>query len=202
MIKIKICGLTRDEDIKYVNELKPEFVGLVFAKSKRQVTLEQALKLRKNLNKEIKTVGVFVNEKVEAVKETAFASKLDILQFHGDEDMEYINNFAGFQVWKAILVKNKSDLAPVNNYKNIRLLIDSRVEGVQGGSGRAFDWNILKESDLENKIILAGGLSCKNIDRALNIVHPYAVDVSSGVEINGVKDYEKIKEFIEKVRRA
>lgn len=202
MIKVKICGLTRDEDIDYVNELKPEYIGFVFAKSKRQVTLVQALKLRKNLNKEIKTVGVFVNENVEAVKEIAFAAKLDILQFHGDEDMEYINNFTGFQVWKAIPVKNKSDLAPVHDYKNIRLLIDSKVEGAQGGSGRAFDWNILKESDLENKIILAGGLNCENIDRALRTVHPFAVDVSSGVESSGVKDYKKIKEFIEKVRRA
>ncbi|MFA6940039.1 MAG: phosphoribosylanthranilate isomerase [Clostridiaceae bacterium] len=202
MTKVKICGLTRYQDIKYVNELKPEYIGFVFAKSKRQVTLVQALELRKNLNKETKTVGVFVNESIKTVKEIAFAVKLDVLQFHGNEDREYINNFNDFEVWKALPVKNKNDLAQLDKFQNIRLLIDSKVEGAQGGSGKTFDWNILKDSNLKHKIILAGGLNCENIAKAIGIIQPYAVDVSSGVEINGIKDYQKMKEFIEKAREA
>jgi phosphoribosylanthranilate isomerase len=200
MTKIKICGLTREVDIHYVNELKPEYIGFVFAKSKRRVSADEALQLTGKLNKEINTVGVFVNESIETVKEIAYKAKLDILQFHGDEDMHYMNNFKDFEVWKALSVKNESDLQGIDEYENIRLLLDSKVEGMQGGSGKTFDWNILKKANLEHKIILAGGLNCENIAQALKTVQPYAVDVSSGVESNGFKDYEKIKEFIGKVR--
>lgn len=200
MTKIKICGLTRAIDIEYVNELKPEYIGFVFAKSKRRVTADQALEFTERLNKEIKTVGVFVNESIETVKEIAHKAKLKVLQFHGDEDMHYIKSFKGFEVWKAVSINNERDLADIEKYENIRLLLDSKVEGMQGGSGKTFDWNILKESNLEHKIILAGGLNCENIVEAMKLAQPYAVDVSSGVESNGAKDYEKIKEFIRKVR--
>jgi phosphoribosylanthranilate isomerase len=201
MTKVKICGLTRVVDIEYGNELKPEYIGFVFAKSKRQVTDEQALKLRENLAKEIKTIGVFVNERIEVVKAIAAKVDLDILQFHGNEDFQYMSQFENFEVWKALSVKDENDLLDIDKYENIRLLLDSKVEGMQGGSGKTFDWNILRKYNLENKIVLAGGLSCDNIIDALKTVQPFAVDVSSGVESNGVKDYEKIKKFIDKVRR-
>lgn len=200
MIKVKICGLTRAIDIKYVNELKPEYIGFVFAESRRRVCADTALKLRENLDKDIKAVGVFVNESIEIVREIAEKVKLDVLQFHGDEDIEYIGNFKDFEVWKALLVKSEDDLSNIYKYKNIRLLLDSKVDGVKGGSGQSFDWNILKECNLEQKIVLAGGLNCENIKDAVKVVHPFAVDVSSGVESNGFKDFNKMKEFIDKVR--
>ncbi|MCM8710138.1 phosphoribosylanthranilate isomerase [Clostridium sp. SYSU_GA19001] len=201
MIKIKICGLTRYVDIEYVNKLRPEYAGFVFAESRRRVSAGTALKLHENLDKEIKAVGVFADESIEAVREIADKVKLDVLQFHGNESIEYINSFKDFEVWKAISVKREEDLSNIYKYKNIRLLLDSKVEGVKGGSGKTFDWNILKKHDLEQKIVLAGGLNCENIKEAIKIVKPFAVDVSSGVESSGFKDFHKMKEFIDKVRR-
>ncbi|NLZ49454.1 MAG: phosphoribosylanthranilate isomerase [Clostridiales bacterium] len=200
MIKVKICGLTRALDIEYVNEFKPDYAGFVFADSKRRVSADQALELAKNLSNDIKIVGVFVNEDINTVREIAEKVKLDILQFHGDEDINYINSFKDYEVWKAISIKSEEDLLNLNGYSDVRFLLDSKIEGLRGGSGKTFDWNILKDFDLQNKIILAGGLNCENILDALRIVKPYGVDVSSGVESEGVKDYKKIKEFIGKVR--
>ena len=102
MVKIKVCGLKRPEDIDYVNELKPDYIGFVFAKSKREVTLEQAKGLAEKLDKDIKTVGVFLNRDIEEVKTIAAAVKLDVLQFHGDETQEYIDNFKNYECWKAV----------------------------------------------------------------------------------------------------
>lgn len=200
MIKIKICGLTRGIDVEYVNKLRPEYAGFVFAKSRRKLSIDTALKLRQKLNKDIKAVGIFVNEDIEIVQEIAKKVKLDVLQFHGEEDIEYTKNFKNFEVWKAIPIKNKDDISNIYKYKNIRLLLDSKVDGIKGGSGKSFDWNILKGHNLEDKIILAGGLNCENVQDAIKTIHPFAVDVSSGIEVNGFKDFNKMKKFIDKVR--
>ncbi|ASW44300.1 MAG: phosphoribosylanthranilate isomerase [Clostridiales bacterium] len=200
MVKIKICGLKRALDIEYVNELKPDYIGFVFADSKRRVSEDIALELTKNLRKDIKTVGVFVNEDINRVKEISEKVKLDILQFHGDEDMTYINSFTGYQVWKSFSIRGEGDLENLSKYTKVSFLLDSKIEGIRGGSGRTFNWNILKDFNLQNKIILAGGLSIENITEAIKVVRPFAVDVSSGVESQGVKDYKKIKDFIGKVR--
>ena len=200
MTKVKICGLTREVDIEYVNELKPDYIGFVFAKSKRKVTAEAAFSLREKLDKNIKVVGVFVNESIEAVREIAEKVKLDVLQFHGEEDMQYINDFKDYEVWKALSVNCEEDFAKLDEFKKLRILLDSKVEGVLGGTGQTFDWNLLKKYDFNNNIILAGGLNSENVELTTNFVVSYAVDVSSGVETDGVKDYNKIKKFIEKVR--
>ena len=200
MVKVKICGLTRGLDIKYVNELRPDYIGFVFTHSKRRASDEKALELSKNLSRNIKTVGVFVNEDINKVREIATKVKLDILQFHGDEDMNYINSFKDFEVWKALSIRSKDELLDLDKYGGVRLLLDSKIEGLRGGSGKTFDWNILKDLKLSKNIVLAGGLNCENIMEAIRLVRPFAVDVSSGVESLGVKDYRKIKEFIGKVR--
>jgi phosphoribosylanthranilate isomerase len=200
MTKVKICGLTREVDIEYVNELKPDYIGFVFAKSKRKISDEDALSLREKLDKNIKVVGVFVNESIEAVREIAEKVKLDVLQFHGEEGMDYISNFKDFEVWKAISVNCEEDFAKLDEFKKIRILLDSKVEGMLGGTGQTFDWNLLKKYDFNNNIILAGGLNSENVELSTKFVQSYAVDVSSGVETDGVKDYNKIKKFIEKVR--
>ncbi|RBP46909.1 phosphoribosylanthranilate isomerase [Garciella nitratireducens] len=196
MTKIKICGVTRIEEIDYINKFKPEYIGFIFAKSKRQVSLDTAIRLRHRLSKEIKSVGVFVDQEIEKVEKIAQKVGLDVLQFHGQEDRSYINHFKEYEVWKAILVSNKRELFKMYPYKNIRLLFDSE----QGGSGKPFDWNIIKKCHLEKQIILAGGLDCDNVVEAIQKLHPFAVDVSSGVETNGVKDAQKVKKFIKKVR--
>lgn len=197
MTKVKICGLSRDIDIDYVNNLKPEYIGFVFAKSKRQVSLEQAKILAAKLSGSIKTVGVFVNENKEKVQLIAESLKLDVLQFHGDESVDYIKYFSNYECWKSIRVSGSDDLKKIQQYdRSTTILLDGKIPG----SGIAFDWNIIKDLTLKRKLILAGGLSPDNISEAIMSVKPYAVDVSSGVETNGMKDIVKIEDFIRKVR--
>lgn len=200
MVKVKICGLRRKEDIEYTNELKPDYVGFVFAKSKRQVEVEQALYLIRLLDKEIKTVGVFVNEPVENALKIAQTLNLDVLQFHGDETQDYIDNFKNFTVWKAIRIKDKEDLEKTKEFKVNSFVFDTFTKNEYGGTGKTFNWEVLKGFELNVPIILAGGLNENNVEEAIRIVNPYAVDVSSGVETEGYKDLKKMKSFIEKVR--
>lgn len=200
MVKVKICGLRRKEDIEYANELKPDYVGFVFAKSKRQVEVEQALYLIRLLDKEVKTVGVFVNEPVENALKIAQTLNLDVLQFHGDETQDYIDNFKNFTVWKAIRIKDKEDLEKTKEFKVNSFVFDTLTKNEYGGTGKTFNCEVLKGIELNVPIILAGGLNENNVEEAIKIVNPYAVDVSSGVETEGYKDFKKMKSFIEKVR--
>ncbi len=213
MTKIKICGLTREEDIAYVNELLPDYVGFVFAKSKRKVTLEKAKGLIDLLDRRIKTVGVFVNEDVKKVRSTAEYLKLDILQFHGSEDEQYIKKFSDFSLWKSLsieaqkknlLLENQNSyqqkLNTMGKYDIDGILLDSSTIGTAGGTGVNFDWSIVKKIKACKPLILAGGLNAENIQKAIEIAEPYMVDVSSGVEEYGVKNFNKINEFIKRVR--
>lgn len=213
MTKIKICGLSRSCDIEYVNQYMPDYAGFVFAKSRRQVSLEKAKKLIEKLDRNIKTVGVFVNEDIFTVKNTAERLGLDILQFHGNEDSEYCSNFADFTVWKAVSIKvdlrdknlqnsakYKNQIDEIDKYDLDAILLDSSIKGVSGGTGISFDWKIISELNIKKKLVLAGGLNQDNVRQAVNELQPYAVDVSSGVETDDVKDLKKIKSFIEKVR--
>lgn len=196
MIKVKVCGLWRMDDIDYVNELKPDYAGFVFAKSKRQVTAEYARRLVEKLDRDIQAVGVFVNEDMAAVREIAAYAGLEVLQFHGNETPEYVKDFSGITVWKAACIKSPENLEPLGRYEVDALLLDSS----SSGSGQCFNWDIIKGYKPEKPIILAGGLDSSNIASAVAEVRPYCVDVSSGVETGGFKDYEKIKEFIDKAR--
>lgn len=200
MTKIKVCGLKRLEDIEYVNELKPEYIGFVFANSKRKVTCEQARELVVNLDKDIKTVGVFVNRDIEEVRNIAEAVGLDVLQFHGEESQEYINNFKDFECWKAESVANRADLERLKGYNVDAFLLDSSVMGAKGGTGIKFDWGNFENIGERYNIVLAGGLTSENVIEGIKTIKPIVVDVSSGVEEDGLKSYGKIKEFIEKVR--
>lgn len=204
--KIKICGLSREIDIQYVNDLLPEYVGFVFAKSKRQVTPEQVKFLREKLNPEIQIVGVFVNESVENILSIAAYCALDIIQLHGDETQEDIDFLRekDLKVWRALRIRDKADIQRAQVIDADRLLLDTYVSGEYGGSGQQFDLSLLETVSpqwIAEKVILAGGLNSGNIAEILNNVQPYAVDVSSGVESNGYKDIEKIQAFCEAVRR-
>lgn len=202
MVEIKICGLKREEDIKYVNELKPNYVGFVFAKSSREITLEQGINLVEKLDKNIRTVGVFVDKEPSKVENIASALKLDVLQFHGKEDNEYISYFKAYEVWKALGVCSKEDLKGINKYKADGILLDSKALGRIGGTGESFNWDIISDFKISKKLILAGGLNCNNVKEGIFKVNPNIVDVSSGVEIEGLKDFYKIKEFVKKVRET
>ena len=206
MTKIKICGLKRQEDIEYVNELLPDYIGFVFARSSRQVDSNLAKQLGKGLDRRIKKVGVFVNEDIEQVKKIAKDVSLDVLQFHGDEDKAYLSNFKDFIIWKSksidVSMKNVEQdiIEKINGYPIDGVVLDSSIKGSTGGIGQSFNWNLLQSLNIEKKLILAGGLSVDNVRKAIDIAKPYAVDISSGVETNNVKDFNKIKKFIKKVR--
>ena len=196
-VRVKVCGLTRKTDIDFVNELKPDYVGFVFAPSKRQVKPKQARQMILDLEPSIKKVGIFVDAPKEFVKDVSEECSLDILQFHGNETNEYWQGLAK-PVWKALRIRSKEDLALVNSFKNIdAILLDSPT----AGSGKTFDWSVGSGLKSFHPLVLAGGLNAENVTEAIAIFKPFAVDVSSGVETDGLKDYIKIKQFIENVRR-
>lgn len=200
MTKIKICGLTREEDIQAVNEYLPDYIGFVFAKSKRQLTLKQAKYLKNLLNPDIKAVGVFVNEPLENLIQYGEEKIIDIIQLHGDEDEKYIKALKAqvkLPLIKAVRVKDENDLA--QSFDTDFLLLDKYLEGVYGGGGERFNWQSI--SKMSQPYFLAGGVNLDNIHEALQKV-PYAIDVSSGVETDGIKDKEKIQKIIQIVRNS
>ena len=205
MTKIKICGLQRIEDIEMVNKNLPDYVGFIFAESKRKVTKEKVKELIDRLDKRIKTVGVFVDEREENVEKIAKYCGLDILQFHGEETAEYCDHFRDqYEIWKAFSVKDRGIEKRLLKYKkHIDLyLLDAYNKEVRGGSGKVFNWDLIEGMSKKYKIALAGGINYKNILEAVEKVNPYIIDLSSGVETDGFKDGEKIKEIIKKIRRG
>ncbi len=198
MTKIKFCGLSRLCDIEAANELKPDYVGFVFAEnSKRYVDVHTAKNLKQNLNHEIKSVGVFVDEKIENIISIANMNIIDLIQLHGNENELYIKqlrNFTDKIIIKAFKIKSQDDI--YNAEKNIAdyVLLDSGT-----GTGKIFDWNLIS---LSRPYFLAGGLNPENVSEAVKILKPFAVDVSSGIEGGkGFKDKNKMSEFISAVRK-
>lgn len=203
MTRIKICGITREQDIRAVAASGADALGLVFyEKSPRHVTVAQAAQLAAILPPFITTVGLFVNAEAALVREVLAAVPLDVLQFHGDESPAYCAQF-GKPYLKAIRVKAGVDLLQcATDFRGARgLLLDAHVEGVPGGTGASFDWKLIPHG-LPLPVILSGGLDAGNVAEAITCVHPYAVDVSSGVEAaKGIKDAAKIAAFVNEVKR-
>lgn len=198
MTKIKFCGLSRTCDIEAVNELKPEYIGFVFAeKSKRFVSPYDAKKLKSLLIPDIKAVGVFVNESPQTVADILNQGIIDIAQLHGSEDESYIQELrrlAEKPVIKAFRIENTDNLQQIESSSADYVLLDSGA-----GTGTVFDWNIIKH--IKRPYFLAGGLSVDNAENAVNTLHPYAVDVSSGIETGGVKDKFKMAAFAAAVKK-
>ena len=243
--KIKMCGISKVETIPAIVDAKPDYMGLVFAPSKRQVTVEQAKTLVDELHKQyektygeatvpmntdtaqdsqdsqdsqvsqdsqgfvpgnsnfekIKTVGVFVNETVENLLKIAEEVKLDVIQLHGDEDETFIQSLkecTNVEVWKAVQVRSAADAEKWIDSSADMLLFDAYHKDERGGTGEVFDWSSLDE--FERPFLLAGGMDSTNVARAIRTVRPYGIDISSGIETEGVKDTEKIKAFTHIVR--
>ena len=201
--KIKMCGISKVETIPAIVDAKPDYMGLVFAPSKRQVTVEQAKTLVDELHKqyEIKTVGVFVNETIEKLLKIAEKVKLDVIQLHGDEDESFIQTLkeqSNVEVWKAVQVRSAADTEKWIDSSADMLLFDAYHKDERGGTGEVFDWSSLDE--FERPFLLAGGIDSTNVARAIRTVRPYGIDISSGIETKGVKDDEKIKAFTNIVR--
>lgn len=197
---VKICGLRRVEDALMVNEFENiKYAGLVFANTKRMVTVEQAVAIKNALRKDIKTVGVFTETSAEKINEIARAVGLDICQLHSNESNEECGLICT-HVWKAIRVKNENSLKEADSFTNANgFVIDKYKANEYGGTGEAFNWNIAKDFSKKHFTVLAGGLNKDNILSAIEMVKPDVVDLSSSVETNGFKDYNKIKEFMIKV---
>ena len=243
--KVKMCGISKVDTIPAIVEAKPDYMGLVFATSKRQVTVEQAKTLVDELHKQyektygevtvpmntdtaqdsqdsqdiqdiqdsqkfvqgnsnfekIKTVGVFVNETVENLLKIAEEVKLDVIQLHGDEDETFIQSLkerTNVEVWKAVQIRSAADAEKWIDSSADMLLFDAYHKDERGGTGEVFDWSSLDE--FERPFMLAGGMDSTNVARAIRTVRPYGIDISSGIETDGVKDDEKIKAFTNIVR--
>ena len=201
---IKICGITNLEEIKALNELKPEYIGFIFTKSKRQVDINKAKTLFNSLDKDIKAVGVFRNNEMQFILEVLKEIPLYAVQLHGDEDIAFINELkkhTNCNIWKAYGVETKEDIIKAMNYPVDTLILD----GSNPGSGKIFPWECLDGIKFNKTVILAGGINEDNVIEGIEKVKPDGIDVSSGVEIidkNGVrtKSREKIGRLIKKVR--
>ena len=254
--KVKMCGISKVETIPAVVEAKPDYMGLVFAPSKRQVTVDQAKTLVEELHKQygnrysreevqcsndvvqdgavisavqegtatgdahegtltstenasptlihqeaIKTVGVFVNETLDNLVSIATEANLDVVQLHGDEDEAFIQSLkerTNVEVWKAVQIRSAADAEAWIDSSADMLLFDAYHKDERGGTGEVFDWSCLDE--FERPFMLAGGIDSTNVARAIRTVLPYGIDISSGIETDGVKDDEKIKAFTNIVR--
>ena len=197
MTKIKFCGLSRPCDIQATNELNPDYIGFVFVStSKRYVTYEQAKVLKNLLVPRILAVGVFVNEHPRTIASLLYNGIIDIAQLHGIENDNYITQLrllSGKPIIKAFRIKTANDVKNLKQSKADYILLDSGA-----GTGEMFDWSLVQS--IRRPYFLAGGLSPGNVSDAVEVLHPYAVDVSSGIETDGVKDKTKMAAFIAAVR--
>ena len=195
MTKIKFCGLSRPCDIDFANEIMPDYAGFVFfERSRRNVTFEQAERLKKILNPEIKTVGVFVNETPEKI--LSFSKILDLIQLHGTEDEVYIENL------RKLTDKTIIKAFKINSAEDVKKALESPADYIMfdsgQGTGKNFDWNLIK--NVSRPYFLAGGLGIENVADAIKSLNPFAVDVSSGIETQGFKDKSKMTAFAAAVR--
>ncbi|MTI79577.1 MAG: phosphoribosylanthranilate isomerase [Firmicutes bacterium] len=200
-VRVKICGIKDLDTGRYAVKCGADALGFVFASSSRQVTPEQARSIIFNLPPFISKVGVFVNAPKEKVQQIARECRLDYVQLHGDETPEYAKEI-GIPVIKAFRVRDAEVLQQAAEYPADAVLLDAYTPGVAGGTGKTFNWHLLKKAQLRTPLILAGGLTAENITEAIQIVHPYALDVSSGVETEGKKDLQKIAMFMSRVEKG
>ena len=201
MTKIKICGLSRKVDVLAVNEALPDFIGFVFAESRRKVSDETAMELKELLRPEILSVGVFVNEEPDRIKRLCNRGIIDIVQLHGDETPSYIHKLKGYiknPIIKALRISGRNALKDAEGIPCDYLLLDTFHKEQYGGTGESFDWSVVPRFDKE--YFIAGGIGSHNIQEVISLLKPYCVDISSAVETKGLKDANKIIEMVQMVR--
>lgn len=199
MVKIKICGIRRLKDIEIVNKYKPDYIGFVFADSKRKVSHTLALELKRNLSPDITSVGVFVDEDIDGITRLFEEGIIDMAQLHGCESEEYIRTLkertnSELKIINAIEMSGEKDLDEYDESIADFLLLDSGK-----GSGKTFDWRLIRK-DLNKEFFLAGGINKSNIMEAIEEFNPFAIDLSSSLETDGFKDENKIKEIMEVIK--
>ncbi len=201
--RIKICGITNQEDALYAVAAGADALGFVFyEKSPRYVLPETVQQIVSQLPPFVTTVGLFVNAGVDVIEQTVQLTGINVIQLHGDESPEECR-FSATPVIKAVRVKDADSLAGIERYRVSALLLDAWNDQQYGGTGESFDWQLARNLTGELPLILAGGLNPDNVAEAIRVVNPYAVDVSSGVEVSpGEKDHHKIHKFIQQVRQG
>lgn len=214
MQKIKLCGMMKPCDIEYANRVKPDFVGFIFANTRRKISAAQAKQFREALDAEIPAVGVFVNEDISVITSLVQNGCIDMIQLHGEEDADYIRRLreiCDVPVIKAVKVQMVEQIRQAAALPVDYLLLDTYRKGVLGGTGEAFDWELLREAKIvagdtaEGELFgkpyfLAGGLHAGNLWEAAAL-GSYGLDVSSGIETDGSKDFTKMVEVMELVRK-
>lgn len=207
-VKVKLCGMMRECDIEYANEAQPDYVGFVFAGTKRRISRDTAGELRKKLSDGIRAVGVFVDEDIDVVADMLQEGIIDIAQLHGSEDNDYIvklKNMTGRRVMKAVRVASEDDIVRAHKLDADLLLLDAYKKGIPGGTGETFRWDLIDRaygaiSDKEQKpFFLAGGINIDNVRDAV-ARDPCGIDISSGIETRGSKDRDKMIEIVRRIR--
>lgn len=202
MTQVKICGITNEEDALYAVHCGAAALGFIFyPSSPRYIKPEDARKIIAVLPDDLVKIGVFVNEKAAEIKRVIKYCALDMIQLHGDESLEYCQDFPADRIIKAVELKNEDDLNHALNYAVAALLVDSRHAGLYGGTGKKANWKLASRIKNKKSLILSGGLNEGNIAEALQTVAPAALDINSGVElIPGKKDHAKLARIFDIVR--
>ncbi len=199
---IKICGIKKESEVVLINHYPLSYAGLIFAESKRQVNLVEGARLRSLIRGDIKVVGVFMNQDMEFVKEAIDHCHLDYVQLHGDETNEDIKELP-VPVWKSISISDEKSLEGLKDYPDAEgILLDTFHKGASGGTGVTFNWDLVKDLDLDQTFILAGGLSPDNVVDAIETVKPDILDLNSGLEVELIKNEDKVKALFEQLKEA
>ena len=204
-MRVKYCGITNKDDALNAVSLGVDAIGFIFyEESRRCITIEKAQEIIYFLPPFVTTVGIFVNADYKVVNTVASRCHLDMVQLHGDESPDYCMKLNS-RLLKAFRVNLMSDIEQISQYQGLvsGILLDSKIESAYGGTGKVFDWGIaLAAKNYDIPLILSGGLCLDNIEKAIEIVNPDGVDISSGIEVSpGVKDYNKMKQLISKIKK-
>ncbi|EDL66153.1 phosphoribosylanthranilate isomerase [Bacillus sp. SG-1] len=197
MVKVKVCGIKTIEHAEAAVKAGADAIGFIFAESRRKVSIHTAKEISDTIPASVLKVGVFVDADREEIEKTAQEANLDYVQLHGSETVDFMKSLS-VPAYKALSIKEKKDLDGIENYPGNFILVDSGHGAARGGNGTTFDWSYLENVSID--VILAGGLNLENVCSAIEKVNPFMVDVSSGVETDGIKDVKKINEFIFKVK--
>lgn len=205
MIYLKFCGMRRPQDIEYANECRPDYVGFILSDGfKRSVTAEEFSVLQKGLDQNIKKVGVFVNEPLVNILNREYNKSLDVIQLHGNETDDYIKtlrkDFSG-EIWKAVRAKSPEDIERYTWGHIDKLLIDSFSEDSAGGTGVRINTDVVTAAEISKPFFIAGGITAENIGEIIEKTRPFGVDISSGIETDGMKDLQKMKSIIEFIKK-
>jgi phosphoribosylanthranilate isomerase len=203
-VRVKICGVRTIEEAQAAITAGADALGFNFwSKSARYISPDKAWEIIRHLPPLVSCIGVFVNESADKIKEIISKTGIDTVQLHGDEEPEFCREFENVKVIKAFRVAEDFEIATIRRYPVSAVLLDAKVKGEYGGTGQRFDWRLANEAKKFLPVILAGGITIDNVAEAIQVVHPYAIDVCSGVEAEpGRKDLMKIREFLLEVERA